>query len=52
MDRLERGRDEIEQYQQRLCLRMNGIELGRGGANKSGDERLEKVKTNFEELNV
>lgn len=52
MDRLERGRDEIEQYQRRLCLRINGIELERGGANESGDKCLEKVKKVFKELSV
>ena len=52
MDRLERGRDEIEKYQGRLCLRINGIELERGGANESGDKCLEKVKKVFKELNV
>ena len=52
MDRLERGRDEIEQYQRRLCLRINGIELERGGTNESGEKCLEKVKKVFKELNV
>ena len=52
MNQLEKGRDEIEQYQWRLCLRINGIEMERGDASESGEKCLEKVKEVFKELNV
>ena len=52
MDQLEKGQDEIEQYQRRLSLRINGIELKCAGASEPGEKCLEKVKEVFKELNV
>ena len=50
-ERLELGRDDIEQYQRRLCVRITGVEVPADG-NESSDDCLSKVKNVFKELNV
>ena len=47
---LQRKSEENEQYQRRLCLRINGIEVPQ--AAESADECLEKVRDVFKELKV
>ena len=50
-ERLELGRDDVEQYQWRLCVRITGIEVPADGK-ESSDDCLSKVKDVFQELNV
>ena len=46
---LENGVDEQEQYNRRLCLRINGIETDE---NESGDRCLKQLTDVFAKLNV
>lgn len=51
VSQLQRASDDQEQYQRRLCLRINGIEV-KNGNGESGEDCLEKVKEIFNELEV
>ena len=48
-ERLELGRDDIEQYQRRLCVRITRTEVPAGGK-ESSDDCLSRVKDIFQEL--
>ena len=50
--RLEKHVDNQEQYQRRLCLRIDGIPPVAQGKEESGEQCLKKVKAVFDELNV
>ena len=50
--RLEKHVDDQEQYQRRLCLRIDGIPPVAQGKEESGEQCLKKVKAVFDELNV
>ena len=47
----QRASDDQEQYQRRLCLRLNGVEVKKGDG-ESGEECLKIVKDTFNELDV
>ena len=49
---LEKSNDDGEQYQRRLCLRINGIDLPSSGESESADECLHKVQKVFDEIGV
>ena len=49
---LQKANDDGEQYQRRLCLRINGIDLPSSGENESSDECLQKVHEVFDEIGV
>ena len=49
---MENGIDEQEQYNRRLCLRIDGITPPKQGQNETGDQCLKKVKSVFKELKV
>ena len=44
--------DDNEQYQRRLCLRIDGVELPQDNDGESGDKCLSTVKKIFKELKV
>ena len=46
---LERASDKQEQYQRRMCLRLNGAEVDEG-ANETSEECLELVKEFFSDV--
>ena len=46
---LKNNCDDQEQYQRRLCLRINGIPVPQSGENESGEECLKKVKALFKD---
>ena len=48
---LQKSADEQEQYQRRLCLRINNVEFKKGEP-ESGEDCLKKVKKIFNELSV
>ena len=48
---LKKSSDNVEQYQRRLCLRINGIDLQQEGQIETGEECLQKVKNVFNEFN-
>ena len=50
--RLENSVDDQEQYQRRLCLRIDGIPPVAQGKEESGEQCLKKVKAVFNELKV
>ena len=47
IERIEDRNEENEQYQRRLCLRINGIEMS---DDESGEDCLDKVKKVFEDI--
>ena len=49
---MENGIDEQEQYNRRLCLRIDGIVPPKQGQSETGDQCLKKVKSMFKELKV
>lgn len=49
---LQKSNDDGEQYQRRLCLRINGIDLPSSGKNESSDDCLQKVREVFDEIGV
>ena len=49
---LYKSQEKADQYQRRLCLRINGIDIPKDGEKETGDECLSKVKLVFDELNV
>ena len=49
---LQKSNDDGEQYQRRLCLRINGIDLPSSGESESADECLQKVQEVFTEIGV
>ncbi len=49
---MENGIDEQEQYNRRLCLRIDGIATPRQGQIETGEQCLKKVKSVFKELKV
>lgn len=49
---MENGIDEQEQYNRRLCLRIDGIAPPKQGQSETGDQCLKKVKSMFKELKV
>ena len=49
MKHLERASDEQEQYQRRICLRLNSVEVEEG-ANETSEECIEMVKETFQEI--
>ena len=49
IERIEDRNEENEQYQRRLCLRINGIEVS---DDESGDDCLDQVKKVFEDIKV
>ena len=51
VSQLQRASDDQEQYQRRLCLRLNGVEVKKGDG-ESGEECLKVVKDIFNELDV
>lgn len=48
---LQRSADEQEQYQRRLCLRINGVEV-EDGKEETGNDCLNKCKKIFKDLGV
>lgn len=48
---LQKTADEQEQYQRRLCLRINNVEI-KAGEPETGEDCLKKVKKIFNELSV
>ena len=52
ISRLRMTNDNAEQYQRRLCLRIDGIDLPPAGQKESAEECLQKVKNVFVELGV
>ena len=53
IDHLVIANDEVEQYQRRLCLRINGIDLPSDGDDReTSDECLDNVQGVFEELGL
>ena len=50
--RLESSVDDQEQYQRRLCLRIDGIPPVAQGKEESGEQCLKKMKAVFNELKV
>ena len=52
IDQLQCNSDDLEQYQRRLCLRINGIPAPESGKRETAEESLEKVKEVFEELGI
>ena len=50
--RLQDANDGAEQYQRRLCLRLNGIKLPPHGYKEMVDDCLAKVKTFLDEIGV
>ena len=51
VSQLQRASDDQEQYQRRLCLRLNGAKV-KTGDGESGEECLKIVKDIFKELDV
>ena len=49
---LKKSSDNLEQYQRRLCLRINGIDLQQEGQIETGEEWLQKVKNVFNEFKI
>ena len=49
---LKKSNNDAEQYQHRLCLRINGIELPPDGQMETREDCLEKVQKVFSKLNV
>ena len=49
---MENGIDEQEQYNRRLCLRIDGIVPPKQGQSETGDQCLKKVNSVFKELKV
>ena len=49
---LYKSQEKADQYQRRLYLRINGIDVPNDGGKETGDECLNKVKQVFDELNV
>ena len=49
---MQNGIDEQEQYNRRLCLRIDGITPPKQGQSETGDQCLKKVKSVFKELKV
>ena len=49
---LKKSQEKADQYQRRLCLRINGIDIPTDGEKETGDECLSKVKQVVDELNV
>ena len=47
---MKKSSDNVEQYQRRLCLRINGIDSQQEGQIETGEECLQKVKNVFNEL--
>eukprot|EP00795_Rhopilema_esculentum_P010179 gene10179-18849_t len=52
ISQLQIVKDNLEQYQRRLCLRISGIDLPPHGMKESADDCLDKVKHVFAELGV
>ena len=52
ISQLRMANDNTEQYQRRLCLRIDGIDLPPEGQKESAVECLQKVKNVFVELGV
>ena len=50
--KLEQRLDDKEQYNRRLCLRIDGIPTAEEGKTESGEQCLGKVKQIFKNLNV
>ena len=49
---LKKSNEAAEQYQRRLCLRINGINLPANGSKETGEECLEKVKNVLDKIEV
>ena len=49
---LKKSSEITEQYQRRLCLRINGIDLPSNGPKETGEECLEKVKNVLDKIEV
>ena len=52
IEKLQERCDDNEQYQKRLCLRIDGVELPQDNDGESGDKCLSTVKKIFKELKV
>ena len=52
VDHQVKSNDEIEQYQRRLCLRINGIDLPSDSDKEASEDCLAKVENVFEKLGL
>ena len=52
VDHLAKSNDEVEQYQRRLCLRINGIDLPSNGDKETSEDCLAKVENVFKKLGL
>ena len=52
IDHQVKSKDEVEKYQRRLCLRINGIDLPSEGDKETSEDYLVKVENSFEKLSL
>ena len=52
IDHLVKSNNEVEQYQHRLCLRINGIDLPSDGLEETSEDCLVKDENVFEKLGL